>query len=278
MLSPGSGTVRGPGWGHRREALEHIPRCRERWVGHFKEPGEPMGALGQVLALRGERAVHFPDPGGVEDADVNEHLVVVERERGGFEAPLHERPSSDVIPEVDAHEHMRAVAAVGQEDRGGREAQSEKPVAEVPRPGERGLMLRVRRGDATRPDGIEVDGQPPPADDVGVACRRPGVHADAVVRALEKIALHWVYCHVDAGRLPAPYPGRVGELVPVGEVPGDGSARSVRHPELSHAARLVQKRRGATNLRDVGGRRRLRRHGRRRERRRGAPPRAMSRP
>ena len=118
---------------------------------------------------------------------IDGHGLVREEGVEGGEAAFHERGRLCIVFEVDPVEEVRPVPGVGPDGRG------EPLLREVRRDPlrciERRIMLFIRRGDPARPDRVDIDREPAPADDVGVGGRGvlPGEpHLDPVCPAGEE--------------------------------------------------------------------------------------------
>ena len=159
-----------------------------------------MGTSRGGITLPGERPVEFPYPGGVVVRGIDGDGLVreegVERRKTAF----HERGRRFVVREVHPVEEVGAVSRVGPE---GRREPLLREVARDPPGGlERRIVLHVRRGDPARPDRVDVDREPAPADDVGVGGRGilPGEpHLDPVRPPGEEGRVHAVQGDVDPG-------------------------------------------------------------------------------
>jgi hypothetical protein len=169
---------------------------------------------------------------------IDSHGFVGEEGIEGGEAALHKRGRGLIIWEVHPVEEVGTVARVGPDGR------PEPLLGEVGRDplrsSERCVVLGVGRRDPARPDRVDVDREPAPANDVGVGGR--GILAgeaqlDPVRPAGEERRVHAVQGDIDPGdrgvgieRFDGP-----GECLVVVEVAGVGDAVGER-PDLDHAA------------------------------------------
>ena len=139
---------------------------------------------------------------------------------------------------------MPAVAAVGEDEGVGGEAQPDQPGADGARAGERHLVLRIRAGDARRPSGVDVDVEPATAQDVHVARRVAllDVVSDTVDRPRQEVAMDGVRDDVHARCPPAPGGGFAHQRLAAGViiVAAHRAALGLEHPQLRHGAGLQQ--------------------------------------
>ena len=207
-----------------------------RW--NREQPRPPVGPLRSIVTLPGAGAVELPDPGGVVVRGIDGHGLVREEGVEGGEAALHKRGRGLIIWEVDPVEEVGAVARVGPD---GRPEPLFREVGRDPlRRGQRRVVLGVGRRDPARPDRVDVDREPVPANDVGVGGR--GVlsgetQLDPVRSPGEERRVHAVQSDIDPGdrgvgveRLDGPGKGLVVvEVARVRDAVGE-------RPDLDHAA------------------------------------------
>jgi hypothetical protein len=167
--------------------LQPVPRDDIDLTGYGEQLRPPVRPLRGVVALPGQRPVEFPDPGGIVVRGVDGDGLVREEDVQRSEAAFDERGGCLIVFEVNPIEEVGAVAGVGPDGR------REPLLGEVGRDPLRGIercrVLGIRRGDPARPDRVDVDREPAPADDVGVG--RGGVfpgepHLDPVRPAGEE--------------------------------------------------------------------------------------------
>ncbi|KAF5033340.1 hypothetical protein DSECCO2_607780 [anaerobic digester metagenome] len=125
-----------------------------------------VGAPGGVVALPGYGTVEFPDPGGVVVRGIDCCAIVREEGVESRESALHERGRCLVVRKVDPVEEVGAVPGVCPD--GFREPLLRKVSGDPARGGDGCIVLGVGRGDAARPDGVDIDREPAAADDVGI--------------------------------------------------------------------------------------------------------------
>ena len=175
----------------------------------------PVWALRRAVALSRYSPVEFPYPGSVVVCGVDRHSLVREEGVEGGEDSLHESGCLRIVWKVDPVEEMGAVPGVRPD--GFREPLL-REVAGYPLRGlERRVVLGVGRRDPARPNRVDVDREPAPADDVGVRGRRvfPGEpHLDPVCPPGKERRVHRVQGDV--------YPGDRGIGVEGFRGPGEG--------------------------------------------------------
>ncbi|OPX63568.1 MAG: hypothetical protein A4E33_01630 [Methanoregula sp. PtaB.Bin085] len=164
-----------------------------------EHPGHPVRAVPGVVPLSRCRAVELPDPGGVEIRRVDAAYRVREEQVQHFEAPLHQVPACVIVREIDPVEKMRTVARV-REDWGRPSLLVAKKPGDHFCPDKGCPVLAIGRRDAARPLRVHVDGKPPAADDVGIACRgvlpaEPELHP--VCPPCEECGIHFVQGDID---------------------------------------------------------------------------------
>ncbi|KAF1075084.1 hypothetical protein MKMG_01794 [Methanogenium sp. MK-MG] len=159
----------------------------------------PVRAFFGVVAFAGGGAVAFPDASGVEVCGVAVDAVVGEEGIKDGETSLDEPGGLPVVGKVDAVEEVGTVAGVGHDWL--RESSLCEPCSHGLGTFEGGGMLCIGCGDAAGPDGVEVDGEPAAADDVGISGGgvAPGEALfDAVGPAGQESGIHFVEADVDA--------------------------------------------------------------------------------
>jgi len=71
--------------GLRRQLFQHVDGNRHNRIGHLEHAGEPVRAIGSVVAFPRERAVGFRNAGGIEDGLVDVDGGAGESGRQSFE-------------------------------------------------------------------------------------------------------------------------------------------------------------------------------------------------
>ncbi|OPZ40622.1 MAG: hypothetical protein BWY94_02512 [Actinobacteria bacterium ADurb.BinA094] len=218
--------------------LQILPGHHADVVRHGEDLRPPVRPLRRVVTLPREGAVEFPDPGGVVVRGVDGHGLVGEESVEGRECSLHERGGRIVVREVDPVQQVRPVARVRPDGR--REPLLREVRRDPLRSGECRRVLGLRRGDPARPDRVDVDREPAPANDVGVGGRRVFAgepHLDPVRPAGEERRVHRVQSNVDPRdrRICVEGLDGPGERLVVVEVAGVSDAVGER-PDLDHAA------------------------------------------
>ena len=221
----------------RREMLQILLGHHADLVWDGEDLRPPVRPLRGVVALPGERTVKFPDPGGVVVRGVDGHGLVREEGVEGRKRTLHDLRCRLVVREIHPVEEVGAVARVGPDRL--RESLLREVCGDPLRSGEGGRVLVVRGRDPARPNRIDVDREPAPADDVGVGGGGilPGEpHLDPVRPPGEEGRVHRVEGDVDPGdrRIGVKGLHGPGEGVVVIEVAGVSDAIG-ECPDLDHA-------------------------------------------
>ncbi|OPX62686.1 MAG: hypothetical protein A4E33_02160 [Methanoregula sp. PtaB.Bin085] len=164
-----------------------------------KHPGHPVRAVLSMISLSRRRAVELPDPGCVEIRRVDAACRVREEQVQHFEASLHQVTARVIVREIDPVEKMCTVARV-REDRGRPPLLVAEKPGDLLGPHECRLVLAISRRDPARPLRVNVDGKPPAAEDIGIACRgilpaEPDLHP--VRPPCEKGGVHFVQGDID---------------------------------------------------------------------------------
>ena len=129
-----------------------------------------MRPLRRAVALAGGGAVELPDPPGVEVRRVAADGLVREEPVEDTEASFDKPGRVLIVREVNAVQEVGTIPGVGPD--GVREPLSSEPVGDLLRTPESRCMFRIGRRDPARPDRVEVDGQPPAADNIRIRSRR----------------------------------------------------------------------------------------------------------
>ena len=172
-------------------------------VGDIEQAGLPVRPVGCVVSLPGGRAVEFPDPGRVEVRGVHGDRSPREERVKNREASFHQVHRLVVIRQVDSVEQMGAVPRVGH-DRRRPSLLPAQVCGNLRCPYDCCLVLLVGRRDAARPDRVQVDGEPPPPDHVGIAGSRvlpAKIHLHPVRPPGEQRGIDRVQRDIDAGDL-----------------------------------------------------------------------------
>jgi hypothetical protein len=70
-------------------------------------------SIGKIIALARERAINLPNPGRIEDSEIEYHDVVAEVQSQRFKAPLEEYFVVIIIGELNPVEYMCTIPAIG---------------------------------------------------------------------------------------------------------------------------------------------------------------------
>ncbi len=182
------------------DGLQPVSRHNLHLLRRAEDLCPPVGALRREVALPRYRPVEFPDPAGVVVRCIDRDNVIREEGVEGRKNALHELCRGIVVREVYPIQEMRPVPGV-------RDQGLPEPllceVAGDPRCSiDRRRVLRLGRRDPARPDRVDIDREPAPADDIGirgggVLAREP--HLDPVRPPGKECRVYGVQGHVDPG-------------------------------------------------------------------------------